>query len=110
MTVPDPSHIQKVLRNNEQSGTRLLSVGDHCLTHQTLVALRKEPNSGMVKKYVENTDKQDDGAAIRLFHSNALEACLMGDGQSIQKPYHLAFAVHFVCGKILLLFMSDLQS
>lgn len=110
MTIPDPSHIQKVLWNNEQSGTHLLSVGDHCLTHQTLVALRKEPNSGMVKKDVENTDKQDDGAAIQLFHSNALQACLMGDGQSIQKPYHLAFAVHFVCGKILLLFMSDLQS
>ncbi|KAG2345621.1 hypothetical protein BDR05DRAFT_974960 [Suillus weaverae] len=76
VTVPDPSHVQKVLRNNEQSGTHLLSVGDHCLTHQTLVALRKEPNSGMVKKDVENTDKQDDGAAIRLFHSNALRACL----------------------------------
>ncbi|KAG1737823.1 uncharacterized protein EDB91DRAFT_1035526, partial [Suillus paluster] len=56
-----------------------LSVGNHCLTHQTLVALRKEPNSGMVKKDVENMDKQDDGAAIRLFHSNALQACLTGD-------------------------------
>ncbi|KAG2150840.1 hypothetical protein DEU56DRAFT_728609 [Suillus clintonianus] len=100
VTVPDPSHVQKVLRNNEQSGTHLLSVGDHCLTHQTLVALRKEPNSGMVKKDVENTDKQDDGAAIRLFHSNALRACLTGDGQSIQKPYHLAFAVHFICGEL----------
>ncbi|KAG1720670.1 hypothetical protein EDB19DRAFT_1835851 [Suillus lakei] len=66
VTVPDPSHVQKVLRNNEQSRTHLLSVGNHCLTHQTLVALRKEPNSGM----------------------------------SIQKPYHLAFAVHFVCGEL----------
>jgi hypothetical protein len=72
VTVPDPSHVQKVLQNNKQSGTHLLSVGNHCLTHQTLVVLCKEPNSGMVKKDVENTDKQDDGVAIRLFHSNAL--------------------------------------
>ncbi|KAG1842884.1 hypothetical protein DFJ58DRAFT_844539 [Suillus subalutaceus] len=79
VTVPDLSHVQKVLRNNKQSGTHLLSAGNYCLTHQTLVALCKEPNSGMVKKDVENTDKQDDGAAIRLFHSNALRACLMGD-------------------------------
>ncbi|KAG2108271.1 uncharacterized protein F5147DRAFT_652986 [Suillus discolor] len=72
LTVPDMSHIQKVLRNNEQSGTCLLSVGNHCLTHQTLVTLWEEPNSGMVKKDVENTDKHNDRAAIRLFHSNAL--------------------------------------
>ncbi|KAG2090511.1 hypothetical protein BD769DRAFT_1395807 [Suillus cothurnatus] len=80
VTVPNPSHIQKVLWNNKQSGTHLLSVGNHCLTHQTLVVLCKEPNSGMVKKDVENTDKQDDG--------------------SIQKPYHLAFVVHFICGEL----------
>ncbi|KAG1826705.1 uncharacterized protein BJ212DRAFT_1256923 [Suillus subaureus] len=47
----------------------------------------------MVKKDVENTDKQDDGAAIQWFHSNALQACLIDVGQSIQKPYHLAFAI-----------------
>ncbi|KIK95293.1 hypothetical protein PAXRUDRAFT_33050 [Paxillus rubicundulus Ve08.2h10] len=79
VTIPDPSHVQKVLRNNEQSGTHLLTLGNHCLSHRTLVALRGEDGSGLVKKDIENTDKQDDSVAIRLFHSNALCATLMPD-------------------------------
>ena len=35
VTVPDPSHVRKVLRDNEQSGTHLLTMGDHFLAHNT---------------------------------------------------------------------------
>lgn len=96
LTLPDPSHVVKVLRDNEQSGTHLLSMGDEFLAYITLVELRDQPDSGLVKKDVEGTDKQDDGAAIRLFHSNALSACLSGD--SLQPQFRFAFILHFMFG------------
>lgn len=98
VTIPDPSHVRKVLRDNEQSGTHLLTLGDHYLAHATLVALRERPQSGLVKKDVEGTDKQDDGAAIRLYHSNALRACLANNGESVDSPFSLVFVLHFVFG------------
>ncbi|GJF00922.1 hypothetical protein PsYK624_172260 [Phanerochaete sordida] len=99
VTIPDPGHVQKVLRNNEQSGTHCLSLNENVLTHDTLVSLQKEKGSGMVLKDVVNTDKQDDGAAIRLFHSNALAACMNAEG-TIDPQYRMAFAVHFVFGEL----------
>ncbi|KIJ37041.1 hypothetical protein M422DRAFT_107508, partial [Sphaerobolus stellatus SS14] len=56
--------------------------------------------SGMVKKDVENTDKQDDGAAIRLFHAQALKACMSKDNKSVKPRFRLAFALHFVFGEL----------
>lgn len=98
VTVPDPSHVRKVLRDNEQSGTHLLTMGDHFLAHNTLVALREQTNSGMVKKDVIGTDKQDDGAAIRLFHSNALRACLVPSQETVDPRFTLLFPVNFAFG------------
>lgn len=99
VTIPDPSHVRKVLRDNEQSGTHLLTLGDHYLAHTTLVALQVHPQSGLVKKDVVGTDKQDDGAAIRLYHSNALRACFTIDGGSVNSQFALVFVLHFVFGK-----------
>ena len=98
VTIPDPGHVQKVLRDNEQSGTHLLSLGDNVLTHDTLVCLQKEPGSGMVQKDVLNTDKQDDGASIRVFHSNALQVCL-SSAKEVKPEYRMAFVVHFIFGR-----------
>ncbi len=101
VTLPDPAHVQKVLRDNEQSGTHLLTLEGEYLVHRTLVDLRDQPGSGMVKKDVINTDKQDNGAAIRLYHSKALQACLRTDSNAVDPRFRGAFVIHFVFGELL---------
>jgi hypothetical protein len=70
----DPPHSQKTSRNQPQYGTHTASMGAGYLTHRSLVDLFETGDSGLVLKDVENVDKQDDGAARRVFHTVALEA------------------------------------
>ena len=70
----DPPHSQKTSRNQPQYGTHTASMGAGFLTHRSLVDLFETGESGLVLKDIENVDKQDDGAARRVFHSVAFEA------------------------------------
>ena len=70
----DTPHSQKMSQNQPQYGTHTASMGAGYLTHQSLVDLFEPGKSGLVLKDVENVDKQDDGAARRVFHAMALEA------------------------------------
>ncbi|EIW76981.1 hypothetical protein CONPUDRAFT_158119 [Coniophora puteana RWD-64-598 SS2] len=106
VTIPDPSHVQKVTKGNEETGTHLLVLGDHDLSHNSLVELANVPGSGLRRKDVINADSQDEGAAIRLFHSNALAACTTSNGEIVKEGFAGAYAFHFVAGELFDAFLS----
>jgi hypothetical protein len=97
VTVPDPGHVRKVKRNHEQTGTHCVTIGDNFLGQPTLMSIQQEEGSGMRKRDVVSTDKQDDGAAIRLYHANALRVCTTPEG-GVKPEYRLPFVMHFVFG------------
>lgn len=70
------------------------------LTHRSLVDLFKTRKSGLVLKDVENVDKQDDGAARRVFHAVALEATTeVVDGVTVKREGFIRlFSYLFVFG------------
>ncbi|KAH9919884.1 uncharacterized protein B0H18DRAFT_1122200 [Fomitopsis serialis] len=74
VSVSDPEHARKTARNQLQHGTHMASLGRGYLVYRTLIALNEVPNSGLVLSDVQNVDKQDDSAAHRLFHTEALKA------------------------------------
>ena len=74
VSVQDPNHARKTCRNQPQHGTHTASLGRGYVVNRSLVALQETEGSGLVRRDVENVDKQDDGAARRLFHEKALSA------------------------------------
>ncbi|EIW73938.1 hypothetical protein CONPUDRAFT_78411 [Coniophora puteana RWD-64-598 SS2] len=74
-TDPEASHIEKNCRNGEENGVCVLTVGNHLIASSILISLQKWPGNRMIEKDIINTNKQDEGAAIRLHHSNVLLAC-----------------------------------
>ena len=74
LSVQDPSHARKTARNQPQHGTHTASLGRGVLVNRSLVDLCNVNKCGLRRSDVEKVDKQDDGAARRLFHSVALEA------------------------------------
>ncbi|KAH9929249.1 uncharacterized protein B0H18DRAFT_874117 [Fomitopsis serialis] len=74
VSIQDPEHARKTARNQPQHGTHTASLGQGHLVYRTLVALNEVPGSGLVLSDVQNVDKQDDGAARRMFHAVALKA------------------------------------
>lgn len=86
---------KKVLRDNEQSGTHILTLGGEYLVYNTLIALHDQEGGGLILKDVVNMDKQDDGAAIWLFYTNALQACL-AEHNTVDLHFRLTFVVHFI--------------
>jgi hypothetical protein len=80
ISVTDPPHARKTCRNQPQYGTHTASMGIGYLVNRSLVDLYQIPDSGLVRRDVEDVDKQDDGAARRLFHIKALTAATVEDG------------------------------
>jgi hypothetical protein len=74
VSVTDPPHGRKTCRNQPLYGTHTASMGTGYVVSRSLVDLYKTTNSGLVLRDVEDVDKQDDGAARRLFHIKALAA------------------------------------
>lgn len=74
ISVQDPHHARKTCRNQPQHGTHTASLGRTYFVNRSLVQVQETGRSGLVRADVENVDKQDDGAARRLFHAMALEA------------------------------------
>ncbi|KAJ7601259.1 hypothetical protein DFH06DRAFT_925048, partial [Mycena polygramma] len=67
----DPDHARKTIRNNFFYGTHLLIIGFLFVCHAVFMALLMLKNIPLYVKDIFNADKQDDGAARRLF-SNTL--------------------------------------
>lgn len=72
--VTDPEHAKKTTRNQPQHGTHTASLGTGYLVNGSLVDLSDVADSGLKRSDVVGVDKQDDGAARRLFHHKALLA------------------------------------
>ena len=101
ISVQDPSHGRKTARNQPQHGTHTASLGVGYLVNRSLVQLQACGNSGLQHSDVENVDKQDDGAARRLFHSYALHAMTFKDenGKQCIKPEFVGIFVYvFILG------------
>ncbi|TFK58275.1 hypothetical protein BDN72DRAFT_731006, partial [Pluteus cervinus] len=81
ITFTDPPHARKTAWNQPQYGTHTASLGTGYLVNRSLVDLQRLGTSGLMVRDVENVDKQDDGAARRVFHSLALQAMMIpGEG------------------------------
>jgi len=104
ISITDPPHARKTCRNQPQYGTHTASLGGGHLVNQSLVDLYHLPGSGLVIRDVENVDKQDDGAARRVFHVNAFNATV--ETESISSPstirpgFEGSFAYLFVMGQL----------
>ncbi|GBB99162.1 hypothetical protein RclHR1_34330001, partial [Rhizophagus clarus] len=74
ITVQDVKHAKKTARNQLHSGARLLIFGNNVILYRhLLVTLAQVKNHAIYIRDVVNVDKQDDGAAYRLFYSDVLE-------------------------------------
>lgn len=71
--IQDSKHGKKNGRNALFSGARLLTLGTGTARYDQILALSKMPDSVLYKRDVENVDRQDDGAAYRIFCSAFLE-------------------------------------
>ena len=100
ISVTDPPHARKTSRNQPQHGTHTASLGVGFLVNRSLTNLHNSPGSGLVKRDVENVDKQDDGAARRLYTHQALYAATEGaqGGRHIRPGFEGIFVWLFVFG------------
>ncbi|CAB4434731.1 unnamed protein product [Rhizophagus irregularis] len=73
--VQDPKHAKKTSRNAIMSGARLLTLGKSTARFEQLLKLSNLLNSVMYRHDVIKLDRQDDGAAYRVFCSRNLQNC-----------------------------------
>lgn len=95
--VTGPFHGCKTFRNQNQYGIRMGSTGTGRPENRSVVALQETPGSGLQHGDVENTDKQDDGAARRFFHVVALNATTAPGESSSEPNARPEFPGLFVC-------------
>jgi calcineurin-like phosphoesterase len=92
-------HAKKTARNQIHYGTRLITFGNSTVRYDQLCDLVKKENSVLCIRDVYNVDKQDDGAAFRVFHSRLLEIC---QDNGVINPEKLGLFVYlFILGKII---------
>ncbi|KAI0349019.1 hypothetical protein OH77DRAFT_1415677, partial [Trametes cingulata] len=100
----DPQHARKTCRNQPQHGTHTASLGRGVVVNRTLIGLLETGVAGLVRRDVENVDKQDDGAARRLFHHTALIAMTTADPApgvtQVQEDFYGLFGYLFVFGEL----------
>lgn len=102
ISLSDPPHGCKTARNQPQYGTHTASMGAGFMVNRSLVDLFETGVSGLVLKDVENVDKQDDGAARRVFHLMACKATtVVEDGIRKIRPGMLGLFVYlFILGEL----------
>ncbi|KAJ7212037.1 hypothetical protein GGX14DRAFT_393664 [Mycena pura] len=79
VSITDGFHARKTGRNQPQHGTKTQSMGSEVLVNNNLVQIYETGESGVLHSDVNNTAKQDDGPARRIFHHQALVACCTGE-------------------------------
>ncbi|OCB83926.1 hypothetical protein A7U60_g9133 [Sanghuangporus baumii] len=70
--VQDSQHAKKTLRNNLETGTTTLVLGNDTATYGQLREMAFDEKSPIYHRDVEKGDKQDDRAAARIFSSDSL--------------------------------------
>ncbi|GBB97652.1 hypothetical protein RclHR1_30270001 [Rhizophagus clarus] len=73
--IQDPKHIKKTSRNAIMSGARLLTFGNSTVWFEQLLKLSNFPNLVMYHHDVIKLNRQDDGAAYRVFCLENLQNC-----------------------------------
>lgn len=101
ISISDPPHGRKTSRNQPQYGTHTASMGSGYLVNRSLVELYDTGEAGLALKDVDNVDKQDDGAARRVFHTVALDATTVVENNTIKirKDFDGFFVYLFVFGE-----------
>lgn len=100
----DPQHARKTCRNQPQHGTHTASLGRGVLVNRSLVSLQETGVAGLMRRDVDNVDKQDDGAARRLFHPTALLAMTIKDDSgtlNVKDEFRGLFVYLFIFGTLL---------
>ncbi|KAF8060260.1 hypothetical protein FPV67DRAFT_1632538 [Lyophyllum atratum] len=115
VSISDPPHARKTCRNQPQHGTHTASLGIGYVVNRSLVCLYEHGGTGLVRRDIENVDKQDDGAARRLFHATALHAMTVpgnADGQDniIRDGMHGLFVYLFIFGTLFDAWLSRTMS
>jgi hypothetical protein len=100
ISISDTQHGRKTCRNQPQHGTKTATLGIGHLVNRSLLLLYKTGTAGLVYRDVRDVDKQDDGAARRMFHYTALLATTEGvDGaRNVKKEFTGLFVYLFVFG------------
>ena len=99
--VQDAKHGKKSGRNALFSGARLLTLGTGTARYDQILKLSKMSDSVLYKRDVENADRQDDGAAYRIFCSAFLEQAYNQDKSQNYSKDSL-FVYLFIISKYLL--------
>lgn len=79
--IQDPSHAKKTLRDNCLSGAVPITIGNGMITYQNVLNLLSI-ESGLLRSDIINSDKQDDGAAVRFFSADVIQA-MIGEDNTI---------------------------
>ncbi|KAK7040463.1 hypothetical protein R3P38DRAFT_3348893 [Favolaschia claudopus] len=96
----DLEHCRKGVRNNFLSGTHLLILGCLYLCHAVLMLLLSKAGVPLYIRDIFNPEKQDDGAARRLFVDTLFQFLVDSDGNIIDVTFEGLFVLTFIFGKI----------
>ncbi|KAF9236407.1 hypothetical protein BU15DRAFT_76980 [Melanogaster broomeanus] len=112
VSITDPPHARKTSRNQPQHGTHMASLGVGYVVNHSLVNLYEIHGSGLVSHDVKNVDKQDDGAACRLYAHAALDAtCKELEGEpTIRQGFEGLFVWLFIFGTLFEAWLSRSMS
>jgi hypothetical protein len=99
-----PKHAKKTARNQLFSGARFITLGKQPVFFGQLAKLVNEFNTCLLKRDVFNTDRQDDGAAFRIFCSNFLAQ--LTEHERIHEEYLSLFVYLFILGELFDAFLN----
>ncbi|CAB4482434.1 unnamed protein product [Rhizophagus irregularis] len=97
--VQDPKHAKKTSRNAIMSGAHLLTLGSSTARFEQLLKLSNLSNSVMYHHDVIKLDRQDDGAAYRVFCSENLRNC--HGTHNIEEDMRGLFVYLFIMGELI---------
>ncbi|KAJ7789699.1 hypothetical protein B0H14DRAFT_3573004 [Mycena olivaceomarginata] len=96
----DVEHGRKSVRNNFLYGTHLLIIGFLYLCHAVLMKLLKIAHVPLYIRDIFNPEKQDDGAARRLFVDDLFSFLVDSEGNTIDPTFDGLFILTFIFGEL----------
>ncbi|KAJ7084923.1 hypothetical protein C8R44DRAFT_894034 [Mycena epipterygia] len=96
----DMEHAKKGVRNNFLYGTHLLTIGFLYLCHAVLMMLLSKVGVPLFIRDIFNPEKQDDGAARRLFLDRLFAFLVDPDGNIIDVTFEGFFVLTFIFGEL----------
>ncbi|KAL1941730.1 hypothetical protein VTO73DRAFT_6730 [Trametes versicolor] len=103
ISVQDPPHARKTCRNQPQHGTHTASMGKGYVVNRSFIQLYETGISGLQLRDVQDVDKQDGGAARRMFHHMALSATTserLDESRDIRPEFTGLFVYLFIFGEL----------